>query len=292
MQAGKEGQLVLFVGAGVSMRVGLPSWSELALRALEDLRVKGCLNYASLDQLKSLDAKKQLSIARHIADDKEFELNYQKYLGEPDGSSDIYENLNRIGCSCVTTNYDTLLDPVIAIGAGGEALPKTGDRFVEPNDLLVAHLDKAGTVIHLHGAINQPGTIIATTQSYLGHYDKEKTQQFLRDLFSKKVVLFLGYGLEESEVLEHILRRGDARKTDELKRYALQGFFKKQDILFEQLQRYYTSAFGVELIGYARDEDDYQALDMVISDWSARLQINEPTLVDGAVLIEEVLANE
>lgn len=292
VEAGKEGQLVLFVGAGVSMRLGLPSWSGLALKVLEDLRDNGYLNYADLDQLRELDARKQLSIASDLAEENHFTLNYRKYLGKPNGESDIYEHLNRIGCPCVTTNYDELLEPVILVGPGGAAAPKPGKRIIKPEDLFAAHLDKAGTVIHLHGALSEPETIVATTRSYLERYDKDRTQEFLRDLFSRKVVLFVGYGLEDAEILEHILRRGDARKSDELKRYALQGYYIKQNVLFEQLRRYYANAFGVELIGYARDEDDYKALDMVVSDWSAKLQINEPTLADGLALMEEVLANE
>lgn len=292
VQAGKEGQLVLFVGAGASMRVGLPSWPGLASRVLDDLRNNGILNYAELDQLKELDAKKQLSIASDLAEQKRFTLDYRKYLGEPNDNSDIYQYLNSIGCPCVTTNYDELLKPIISGGASGNAAPKTGQRFVNCDDMFAAHLDKAGSVIHLHGALSEQGTIVATTKSYLELYDKERTQQFLKDLFSQKVVLFIGYGLEEAEILEHILRRGNARKTEELKRYALQGFFTKQNTLFEQLHRYYTNAFGLELIGFARDVDDYEALDKVLMDWSGRLKINEPTLADSLALMEEVLANE
>ena len=292
VQAGKEGQLVLFVGAGASMRVGLPSWPGLASRILDDLRNNGILNYAELDQLKELDARKQLSIATDLAKQKKITLDYRNYLGKPNSDSDIYQYLNSIGCPCVTTNYDELLEPIISGGIGGNAVPKTGKRFVKPEDLFAAHLDKTGSVIHLHGALSDQDTIVATTKSYLELYDQERTQQFLRDLFSQKVVLFIGYGLEEAEILEHILRRGNARKTGELKRYALQGFFTKQNTLFEQLHQYYTNAFGVELIGFARDEDDYEALDKVLMDWSTRLQINEPTLADGLALIESVLANE
>ncbi|MEJ1438419.1 MAG: hypothetical protein RPU61_14115 [Candidatus Sedimenticola sp. (ex Thyasira tokunagai)] len=61
-QAGLDGQLVLFIGAGASRRVGLPDWNGLAARVLEDLRENSLLNYAAIDQLKCLDAKKQLSI--------------------------------------------------------------------------------------------------------------------------------------------------------------------------------------------------------------------------------------
>ena len=39
VQAGLNGDLVFFVGAGASMLLGLPSWSGLAAKALDDLRL-------------------------------------------------------------------------------------------------------------------------------------------------------------------------------------------------------------------------------------------------------------
>lgn len=69
MEAGLSGDLVLFVGVGASMLLGLPSWGGLAARALEDLRQAGHLNYSEVEQLRTLDSKKQLSIARLIAEE-------------------------------------------------------------------------------------------------------------------------------------------------------------------------------------------------------------------------------
>lgn len=66
IQAGLNGELVLFVGAGVSMLLELPSWGGLAREVLHTLRDKGLLNFSELEQLKTLGPKKQLSIA--IAD--------------------------------------------------------------------------------------------------------------------------------------------------------------------------------------------------------------------------------
>jgi hypothetical protein len=40
VQAGLSGELVLFVGAGASMLLGLPSWKGLATKVLDDLRTQ------------------------------------------------------------------------------------------------------------------------------------------------------------------------------------------------------------------------------------------------------------
>lgn len=66
-QAALNGELVLFVGAGVSMLLDLPSWSELADKVLEELCDNEFLDYSEVDQLKTLDPRKRLSIADTIA---------------------------------------------------------------------------------------------------------------------------------------------------------------------------------------------------------------------------------
>ena len=88
IQAGLNGDLVFFVGAGASMLLDLPSWAGLATLVLDDLRVKGLLNYSEVEQLNSLDPKKQLSIAYSIAEDDDYSLNLAKHLtGKSEGDS-------------------------------------------------------------------------------------------------------------------------------------------------------------------------------------------------------------
>jgi hypothetical protein len=288
-QAGLNGDLVFFVGAGASMLLGLPSWSELAAKALEDLRQYGYLNYSEIEQLNSLDPKKQLSIAYSIAEDNRYKLDLTKHLaGKSEGDS-IYKAINDIGCSCVTTNYDELLAPRFVETNDGSTTAASVIRVYDREKFFAKLLNEPGTVVHLHGAISKPETMIVTTKDYLEHYDHENVQEFLGELFEKKTILFLGYGLEEAEVLEHILRRGSVKPTRDRRRFALQGFFLSQKPLYENLHTYYKKSFGVHLLGFVRDHENYKRLEAIIKTWTNQIVVRKPPLAVDHDFMDEVL---
>jgi len=292
IQAGLNGDLVFFVGAGASMLCGLPSWTGLAAKALEDLRQRGYLNYSEIGQLNELDPKKQLSIAYSISDDNKYELDLIKHLVGKSKSDSIYKSINDIGCPCVTTNYDELLAPRFVDTKDGSTTAASLNRVYDREKFFAKLLNEPGTVVHLHGAISKPETMIVTTKEYLEHYDHENVQEFLGELFNKKTILFLGYGLEEAEVLEHILRRGSVKQIPERKRFALQGFFLSQKPLYENLHAYYEKSFGVHLLGFVRDHENYSRLEAIIKTWANQIVVSKPPMAVDYDFMDEVLDDE
>lgn len=291
VQAGLNGELVLFVGAGASILLGLPSWADLATGALLSLQKKRLLNFSEIEQLRTLEAKKQLSIAKLIAAENEHELDLISYFeGKSEGTS-IYKSINDIGCVCVTTNYDELLAPRYLDVDDGSKTPATVKRICHKRDFLAKHLDEPGTVIHLHGEISHPETMIVTTKDYLEHYDDSNVQHFLGELFASKTVLFIGYGLEETEILEYILRRGGIKTTADRRRFVVQGYFRSQIPLYENLHCYYEKSFGVHVIGFVRDHEDYRQQETLLRDWAQRIKIKRPPLAHDLELMNKVLGD-
>lgn len=292
VQAGLNGDLVFFIGAGVPMLLGLPSWSELAAKTFDDLQKKGYLNYSEIAQLKILEPKKQLSIAFLVAKDNKYDLDITKHLKGKSKGNSIFKAINDIGCSCVTTNYDELLAPSFIDSKGGSTTGASVNRIYDKEKFFANLLDKPGVVIHLHGAISKPETMIVTTKQYLEHYDNENVREFLGELFKKKTILFLGYSMAEAEILEHILRRGKAKQTEERKLFALQGFFLSQKPLYQNLHNYYEKSFGVHLLGFIRDYDNYKCLEAIIKTWANLIKVRKPPLVADYDFMNEVLGDE
>jgi SIR2-like protein len=289
VHAGPSGDLILFVGAGMSMLLDLPSWSGLARKTLEYLQHRGWLDFSEIEQLEALSPRTQLSIAKLIAGENGEALDLGKYFKGPVEGTSIYKTLNDIGCACVTTNYDELLAPRFLETKDGSTTAKPIVRIFDREQFFPRHLDNPSAVVHLHGCISDPAGMVVTTKEYLEHYDHRNLQHFLGDLFARKTVLFLGYGLEENELLEHILRRGSVEATGDRRRFALQGFFRSQQPLYEKLYQYYRVSFGVHLIGFIRDHKNYKQQDAILNTWASQIKISGPALTDDLALMNAVL---
>ena len=161
-ESGLNGDLVLFVGSGISKLAGLPLWSELAKNILDELLQKNVINYFELNQLSSLNPRKQLSIANLLSPDIPLSSLIKEQCEKANYESAIYGYLNRIGCACVTTNYDELLSPINITISDRQHTPTKVRRIIGAERFYAAYLNVPGTVVHLHGAISEPLTIVAT----------------------------------------------------------------------------------------------------------------------------------
>ncbi|MCY3627111.1 MAG: SIR2 family protein [Gammaproteobacteria bacterium] len=290
VQAAKSGELVMFIGAGVSMRVNLPSWQEFAYLVLDNLTTKGLLNHNQLKLLKNLEPRKILSIARNIERETETNLDYVQYFNPKEFTSEIYKSLNLLQCTYVTTNYDLLLEPTVEYPERDRSGPKKIERITSPDNMLCSFLDQPGNVIHLHGAIEPPKTMVISTEEYLQLYAHVNVQKFLEYLFSRKTVVFVGYGLEETELLEHILRRGSAKPgSDERKLFALKGYYSHQEPIYQQLFKYYKTTFGLNQLGFLLDTKHFELLDDILKDWVKEIKVQPVPLSHHVNMLDEML---
>lgn len=286
-EAAQLGLLIPFIGAGASRVAGCPGWPDFADRALRFFVEKGKFTHAQLDQIRTLHPRVKLSFAKILERQHGLPIDFKSVLYQNDGLSDkkglrLYLALAKLGKTFVTTNYDEWLDsnlatPLQQVAEGPEqattATQPAPSVIYRVRDLRPECLSRPNTVIHLHGSLKEPSSMIITTQDYIGHYANDRrgggadeenlVLTFLHALFQeRKTVLFIGYGLEELEILEYVIGKAGLRQPEgskQIRHYILQGFFGHEQELRRTLERYYREN-GIGLIPFSRDERDWDQL--------------------------------
>jgi hypothetical protein len=317
-EAALIGRLIPFIGAGASRLAGCPGWDGFADGALQQLIDKGKFTYSQLAQIKYLNSRVKLSIAATIATETKTSIDYELLLHpkprtEHTQGRRLYNSLFGLGNIFVTTNYDRWLDDSIAEPVPG-VIPAPSPATLPParpirsiykvNDFLPAALTQPNTVIHLHGSVVDPSSMILTTRDYIQRYANDhrtgdastenRALTLLEHLFEHHTVLFIGYGLEELEILEYVIlkARREANTADnEARHFLVQGFFSHQTTLLHNMESYYLRQCGIQLIPFLRDQKDHHQLFHVLEDFAQRMPASAP-LVLGQEQVLEGLARE
>lgn len=317
--AAREGRLVPFIGAGASMLAGCPSWDEFARRTFDQLIRGGALNHSQVDQIRSrhLSPRIQLSIARGLAAQHGVPIDYvaaihpDRRLNDANGRR-LYTALARLSRDAifVTTNYDAWLDyPMDQVPApesedptGSESSPLKRNVIHRVEDFSYHYLGTPNTVIHLHGSLDDPDSMIVTTRDYLNRYrserdkegiEKNNTIELLNSLFSReKMILFIGYGLDELEILEFALMKAKSKGISEgqaPRHYILQPYFSHDIEYARHMEAYFERECGIGLLPYLRDDLDYAQLIYVIEHFANQIPISKTLGVQRRLEMERLL---
>ena len=111
---------------------------------------------------------------------------------------------------------------------------------------------------------------------------------FLDFLFRQRTVLFVGYGLEELEILEYVLTKGP-HGGGKVRHYMLQGYFSHEETLVRNMEIYYRNECGIELLPFRRDEKDWEQLLDVIETFADGMPASNPLLQQEMQDMENLL---
>ncbi len=251
LNAQREGSLVVFAGAGVSMGPpsNYPSFKGLAkdiakwagVEWPEEEPIEYFLGRLIHEKIKVHERVAAL-LSLPESKPKELHKNLLKIFGSPDQ------------IRIVTTNFDSHFET-----AAAEVLDKKPEVFKSPA-LPLGH-DFYG-LVYLHGSVqDNPKRLILTDQDFGRAYLTEGwATRFLRSLFSSFTVLFIGYS--HDDIVMHYLSRG--LPPDNTKpRFAL---VRAVDDLNKWNYR------GIEPLAYPfEDEGDHSGLDEAVAGWVNRL---------------------
>ena len=182
-------------------------------------------------EIRLLLPRMKISIARAVEAEHGLKIDYSKLINPRGGykkndvGQHVYRSLGKLSRIFVTTNYDAWLDTeiqdnVLSVTAAPpaqdtSAAPRVRRRIVKVEDFTPANLNQPDSVFHLHGSLADPSGMVMTTRDYIRRYANDRgsddpalenrTLTFLEALFQNKTVLFVGYGLEDLEILEYVI---------------------------------------------------------------------------------------
>ncbi len=180
----KRGNGVLFIGAGLSMGAGLPSWEQL-VRPLGE----------TIDAPPNTDL---LRVAQYYEDGTGRQALLERIMEATDTAGKRPTENHRLLAALpittwITTNYDNFLE---------KTLDEAGIRFrkVVRNENVPYRSADRHTLIKMHGDRQQPDTIVITEEDYHTYYKKYllvKTQ--LAALAATSTFLFIGYSVSDPD---------------------------------------------------------------------------------------------
>ncbi len=307
----KIGRLVPFVGAGISKLAGGLTWDEFADKALAQLINLGAMSYADLEVIRhnKMSARMKVSLAHELGLGS---IDYKEIL-HPNGWDDnetgkkIYGLLWKISNKFVTTNYDLWLHKNTSELSPLSLDQIKTDRIIDKKiidartDLRVSELSayERETVIHLHGSVRDQSTMLLTTSDYLDAYSSvgqqgstNEIQNFLTALFKQKDILFIGYQLDELEVLEYLnlkKRQLGIKPEKRPRHFILLPFFQNEKKLIEGVDQYFMR-MDIKLIPFFRDENNYEELILLLEEMvAAKIRTSTPEALENRKLMEDLL---
>jgi hypothetical protein len=174
-------RLALFLGAGVSIGAGAPSWAELLDQMAAQAGITGAelrrfreLSFHDRAALVELRLQRRASIkqlAAQLVDRQYASLTHFLLAGLP-------------VCEVVTTNYDDLFERASASICDVSVLP----HRPQPK--------APRWILKLHGCISDPASIVLTRQDYLRYAQhRQALAGIVQALLITRRLLFVGFGL-------------------------------------------------------------------------------------------------
>lgn len=279
-----EEKAAFFLGAGTSRLIGCLGWKSLAERLAEKCFDKRYIDYRKKESILEIDdPKKIITICQNIFQEKErctagFIEEIRRLLA-PDSnllaSYNLYNELAGISAVYITTNIDTHFD-----SAFKDRIAYRENEFT-PEDISRDKLYK------IHGTIEDESSLVFTLPRYFKRYRNPVFQSFMTKIFADFSVVFLGYGLDEFEVLDFLLNKYE-KETSEQKHWILLPYYKDETYLLDYDKLYFGS-MGISVIGYKKDEEGYNQLFNVIRKWRTEFRELSPIVDEDIKEMEETV---
>ena len=107
-------------------------------------------------------------------------------------------------------------------------------------------------------------------------------------MFNERVILFVGYGLADLELLEYVILKSDLPSVRP-KHYILQPFFSHELQIAKLYERYYAEDCGLTMLPFLRDHRDHLQLVEVVEHFAATIPGNDVMAAERQLEMEKML---
>lgn len=180
--ASQSGKLVIFVGAGVSVNSGIPSWRGL-IDAIKKELPKSLRNEA--DDLKIAQMYKDSRGCKEYMDKVKETLRYNQAIPNPIHKAII----DLLPVHLITTNYDDLLE---------QEIKKEYRQFsIIRQDSDLPNMSYPNALVKMHGDFATNNIILAEDDYYAYPRKFALIRAYIQSLFASKLVVFVGFSFAD-----------------------------------------------------------------------------------------------
>ena len=276
------------VGAGASVPLGLPTWTQLLQELEPDLPP------LHVDYLKALQEDRDLlwraEEYRRMIGAETYRAFLRRRFGatRPVELTDTIVSLVRLPFRhFLTTNYD---DVILKAHAVAQVPVPTVLNWWREDDVRtfifgLRSSDGGRLLMHLHGRHNEPQSIVLTDSDYTDRYVRAaETARKLFAVFATERVVFVGFSLNDPDLMA-LLREVNAMiRSDEPRHFAVMGL--EQPIMESWERNRLRRRYGVNVIFYNNADGSHGGLAEVIND------ITPPATAAIPLIAEEALVSE
>jgi hypothetical protein len=250
--AAHDGTITVFVGAGVSMEAGLPSWNDLVERLLrvtadDGLDERQLAGWLRRTQAEGLLAAAAIAKALHGEDEDAFKIALRDALYAPFGpraygpgapAGQIAALKVNLGARLriLTLNYDGLLEAAL------EAAGLPADPYVR------ARAEKEGraAVWHLHGRLmrrptgtnwRETGKLVLAGGDYVQSTYGTFPQDWVADCLQNTLCVFIGLSMTDPNFIRWLYTQGADPPHPRFAVFVRQGSASTEETVREMLER-------------------------------------------------------
>lgn len=269
-----SGHAWVFIGSGVSVDAGLPSWATLVGQTLNRLPpddqeiVKGDIRFQSGREVK--DFAKCFQRIQDLAGQAVLvDIVRQTILERTEGPGDLTKLLvDWPAVGYVTTNYDDLIESALTLNNSAGWIP-VGNQ---PTEVKKVSGDVKNIVWHIHGSIHLPddlSKLVVGSDDYDNLYsDTSELRQQFQSFLTQRRLVFVGFGLCDPEIMR-LLKMAGRYTTPERPVYAFLGSrdFEKDEGEFQDLR----DGYNIEVLKYRINDDGHRNLRELLEVYSSMI---------------------